>query len=40
MVSRVAKVPITVPKGTEVNISGQDITVKGKLGEIHHVLIL
>ena len=36
MVSRVAKVPITVPKGTEVQISGQDITVKGKLGEIHH----
>lgn len=37
MVSRVAKVPITVPKGTEVRISGQDIKVKGKLGEINHV---
>ncbi len=36
MVSRVAKVPITVPKGAEVKIAGQDITVKGKLGEIHH----
>jgi large subunit ribosomal protein L6 len=36
MVSRVAKVPITVPKGAEVQISGQDITVKGKLGQIHH----
>lgn len=38
MVSRVAKVPVTVPKGTEVRIAGQDITVKGKLGEIHHVV--
>jgi large subunit ribosomal protein L6 len=36
MVSRVAKIPITVPKGAEVQISGQDITVKGKLGQIHH----
>lgn len=35
MVSRVAKVPVKVPKGTEVHVSGQDITVKGKLGEIH-----
>lgn len=36
MVSRVAKVPVTVPKGTEIRVSGQDITIKGKLGEIHH----
>jgi large subunit ribosomal protein L6 len=36
MVSRVAKVPINVPKGTEVHISGQNVTIKGKLGEIHH----
>jgi large subunit ribosomal protein L6 len=34
MVSRVAKVPITVPKGAEVRVSGQNISVKGKLGEI------
>lgn len=38
MVSRVAKVPVPVPKGAEVQISGQDITVKGKLGEIHHTV--
>ncbi|MBS0349676.1 MAG: 50S ribosomal protein L6 [Proteobacteria bacterium] len=36
MVSRVAKVPINIPKGTEVHISGRNLTVKGKLGEIHH----
>jgi large subunit ribosomal protein L6 len=35
MVSRVAKVPIEVPKGTEVRVEGQKLTVKGKLGEIH-----
>lgn len=38
MVSRVAKVPVTVPKGAEVRISGQDVTIKGKLGEIHHAV--
>lgn len=43
MVSRVAKVPISVPKGTEVRISGQNIHVKGKWGEINlsaHPLVL
>lgn len=38
MVSRVAKVPVAVPKGTEVHISGQDLKIKGKLGEIHYTL--
>jgi large subunit ribosomal protein L6 len=37
-ISRVAKIPVTVPKGTEVRISGQDLTIKGKLGEIHHAV--
>ena len=27
--SRIGKLPIPVPSGVEVNISGQDITVKG-----------
>lgn len=35
MVSRVAKSPIEIPKGTQVNLSGQDLTVKGKLGQLH-----
>jgi large subunit ribosomal protein L6 len=35
MVSRVAKVPIEVPKGTAVQISGQNVHFKGKLGEIN-----
>ncbi len=37
-ISRVAKNPVQVPQGTEVKISGRDITIKGKLGEIHHVM--
>jgi large subunit ribosomal protein L6 len=38
MVSRVAKAPINIPKGTEVRIAGQNLTVKGKLGEIQHLI--
>ena len=38
MVSRVAKVPVAVPQGAEIHISGQDITIKGKLGQIHHAV--
>ena len=30
--SRIAKKPITLPKGTEVKIEGQSVTAKGKLG--------
>jgi large subunit ribosomal protein L6 len=32
--SRVAKDPIPLPKGVEVNISGNDLTVKGKKGTL------
>lgn len=32
--SRIGKNPVTVPEGVEVNISGQDVKVKGKLGEL------
>ena len=32
--SRIAKAPISVPAGVEVTIKGQDITVKGKNGEL------
>jgi len=32
--SRVAKDPIPLPKGVEVNISGSDLTVKGKNGTL------
>lgn len=32
--SRIAKNPVTVPEGVDVLISGQDVTVKGKLGEL------
>ncbi|MBI3444554.1 MAG: 50S ribosomal protein L6 [Magnetospirillum sp.] len=33
--SRVGKYPVSVPSGVTVQISGPDITVKGKLGESH-----
>jgi len=33
--SRVAKLPITIPDGVEVSQSGEILTVKGKLGEMN-----
>src|ERR1700722_17434342 len=38
MVSRVAKVPVQVPKGTEVSVNGQNLTFKGKLGETQYTV--
>jgi len=35
--SRVGKYPVSVPSGVTVQISGPDITVKGKLGELSRV---
>ncbi|NNG03219.1 MAG: 50S ribosomal protein L6 [Inquilinus sp.] len=32
--SRIAKHPVTVPAGVQVNIQGQKVTAKGKLGEL------
>lgn len=32
--SRIGKLPITVPAGVEVNISGTTVSVKGKLGTL------
>lgn len=32
--SRVAKAPINVPAGVEISVSGQDVKVKGKVGEL------
>jgi large subunit ribosomal protein L6 len=36
--SRVAKNPITIPAGVDVKVSGQDVTVKGKLGELKEIV--
>jgi large subunit ribosomal protein L6 len=36
--SRVGKSPIPVPKGTEISISGLNVTVKGPLGTLSHTL--
>ena len=38
MTSRVAKSPIKIPAGVDVKITGQDVLVKGKLGELKEVL--
>ena len=32
--SRVAKAPVNLPSGVEVNVSGRDVTVKGKNGQL------
>jgi large subunit ribosomal protein L6 len=37
--SRVGKHPVEVPGGVTVNISGQQISAKGKLGELSHVVV-
>jgi large subunit ribosomal protein L6 len=37
--SRIGKLPITVPSGVDVTISGSDITVKGPKGELAHKVV-
>jgi large subunit ribosomal protein L6 len=37
-VSRIGKLPITVPGGVEVAIEGRDVTVKGPRGSLNHTL--
>ena len=36
--SRIGRLPITVPKGVEVTIAGSDITVKGPKGTLTHTV--
>ncbi len=36
--SRIGKLPITVPAGVDVTIDGQDVTVKGPKGELNHTV--
>jgi len=36
--SRIGKLPIPVPSGVEVSISGQQVTVKGPKGSLSHVV--
>ncbi|MDH5750094.1 MAG: 50S ribosomal protein L6 [Rhodospirillales bacterium] len=37
--SRIGKNPVTVPSGVDVQISGQQITAKGKLGQISRTFV-
>ena len=36
--SRIGKMPITIPSGVEVNVSGKSVSVKGPKGMLTHVL--
>jgi large subunit ribosomal protein L6 len=36
--SRIANSPVVLPSGVDVNISGQQITVKGSKGELNHLV--
>jgi len=36
--SRIGKMPIVVPDGVDVKIDGQQVSVKGKLGEMTHTM--
>ena len=36
--SRIGKMPVAIPSGVEVNVSGQNISVKGPKGTLTHVL--
>lgn len=36
--SRIGKMPIPIPNGVDVNIDGQQITIKGPRGELTHVV--
>ena len=36
--SRIGRSPITIPAGVEVNISGQEVAVKGPKGSLSHTL--
>jgi len=37
--SRIGKLPIPVPSGVEVSISGRDVTVKGPKGTLSHRVV-
>ena len=38
--SRIGRLPITVPSGVEVKIDGQEVSVKGPKGELSHTCLL
>ncbi|PRZ42038.1 LSU ribosomal protein L6P [Antricoccus suffuscus] len=37
--SRIGRLPVTVPSGVEVDIAGQDVTVKGPKGTLSHTVV-
>jgi large subunit ribosomal protein L6 len=37
--SRIGRLPITVPNGVEINVAGQEVTVKGPKGTLSQVIV-
>ena len=37
--SRIGRMPITIPSGVEVTIDGSNVTVKGPKGSLSHVVV-
>ena len=37
--SRIGRMPITIPSGVDVTIDGSNITVKGPKGQLSHVVV-
>ncbi len=37
--SRIGRLPVTVPSGVDVDIAGQDVTVKGPKGTLSHTVV-
>ena len=37
--SRIGKKPVAIPAGVEVKIDGNEVTVKGAKGELHHTIV-
>lgn len=37
--SRIGRLPVTIPSGVEVDIAGQDVTVKGPKGTLSHTVV-
>ena len=38
--SRIGRLPVTIPSGVDVTVAGQEITVKGPKGELKHTVVL
>ena len=37
--SRIGRMPITIPNGVEINVDGQEVTVKGPKGTLSEIIV-